>query len=192
MTAPPDQPADRPGDAPSIAKLLELHYPELRALAERQISAQRARDGRQTLSPSSLLGAAFERLLQQRTKINDRTHLAAIATMLFVRVLADRNRKRLAHKRGGRASTASIAASHEPPDERPTPADDAELDGDVERLYDMLAELAEREPRRAEALSLHQIGGLPMQQVADMLGVSLSTVERDIALARAWLAQKLK
>ena len=63
---------------------------------------------------------------------------------------------------------------------------------DVEFLHEKLAELAEREPRQAEALCLHQIGGLTVPQVAEMLDVSASTVERDIALARTWLAMRMK
>ena len=54
------------------------------------------------------------------------------------------------------------------------------------------AELAEREPRRAEAISLHTIGGMTVPMVAELLGVSVATVERDLALARAWLASQMK
>ena len=77
-------------------------------------------------------------------------------------------------------------------DAKPTPDEDILLDADVEFLHEKLAELAEKEPRRAEALSLHQIGGLTVAQVAVMLGVSVATVERDILLARTWLAQRMK
>ena len=177
--------------SPRLQELLEAHYQELRALAERQLAAERMRDGQQPLSPTSLLGEAFTRLLQQRTRIADKDHLAAIATMLFVRVLADRRRRRRAQKRGSGNGTRPIDEV-EVADGKPTPEEDILLDADVEFLHEKLAELAEREPRRAEALSLHQIGGLTVAQVAVMLGVSVATVERDVLLARTWLAQQMK
>jgi RNA polymerase sigma factor (TIGR02999 family) len=171
--------------------LLEEHYAELRSMAERQLAADRNRDGRQAMSPSSLLGEAFARLLKQRTAISNPQHLTAIATMLFVRILADSRRRRLAQKRGGRNHAGSLDGQ-DVADTKPTPEQDALLDADVEFLHQKLAELAEREPRQAEALCLHQIGGLTVAQVAEMLAVSPSTVERDIALARTWLAMRLR
>ncbi|MBU3683257.1 MAG: hypothetical protein FGM39_04465 [Phycisphaerales bacterium] len=106
--------------SPRLQELLEAHYQELRALAERQLAAERMRDGQQALSPTSLLGEAFTRLLQQRTRIADKNHLAAIATMLFVRVLADRHRRRRAQKRGGGNDTRPIDEV-EVSDGKPTP-----------------------------------------------------------------------
>jgi RNA polymerase sigma factor (TIGR02999 family) len=200
MSHSPNQPegaSPHSGGAPSgdrsspIALLLEQHYAELRAMAERQLAAERNRDGRHAMSPSSLLGEAFARLLTQRTAIANSQHLSAIATMLFVRILADTRRRRLAQKRGGRNHAGSLDGQ-DVADTKPTPDQDALLDADVEFLHEKLAELAEREPRQAEALCLHQIGGLTVPQVAEMLGVSVSTVERDIALARTWLAMRLK
>lgn len=191
----PSQPGGahpRRGEAPSpIAVLLEEHYAELRAMAERQLAAERKRDGRHAMSPSSLLGEAFARLLKQRTAITNTQHLSAIATMLFVRILADTRRRRLAQKRGGRNHASSLDGQ-EVADTKPTPDQGALLDADVEFLHEKLAELAEREPRQAEALCLHQIGGLTVPQVAEMLGVSASTVERDVTLARTWLAMQMK
>ncbi len=182
--------APRSGSSP-IAVLLEEHYAELRSMAERQLAADRNRDGRQAMSPSSLLGEAFARLLKQRTAISNPQHLTAIATMLFVRILADSRRRRLAQKRGGRNHAGSLDGQ-DVADTKPTPEQDALLDADVEFLHQKLAELAEREPRQAEALCLPQIGGLSVAQVAEMLAVSPSTVERDIALARTWLAMRLR
>ena len=182
--------APRSGSSP-IAVLLEEHYAELRSMAERQLAADRNRDGRQAMSPSSLLGEAFARLLKQRTAISNPQHLTEIATMLFVSILADSLRRRLAQKRGGRNHAGSLDGQ-DVADTKPTPEQDALLDADVEFLHQKLAELAEREPRQAEALCLHQIGGLTVAQVAEMLAVSPSTVERDIALARTWLAMRLR
>lgn len=197
------EPNDMPDDAPSaaesapsaghghIAGLVAEHYGALRALAERQLAADRARTGFATLSPTSLLGETFTRLLRQETKIASESHLSAIATMLFMRVLADRRRKRLALKRGGRDSALPTDGLEKESDRR-SPEEDAILAADVDFLHEKLAELAEREPRRAEAISLHTIGGMTVPMVAELLGVSVATVERDLALARAWLASQMK
>jgi RNA polymerase sigma factor (TIGR02999 family) len=174
-----------------ISELVAQHYGALRSLAERQLAADRARTGFATLSPTSLLGETFTRLLRQETRIVNESHLSAIATMLFMRVLADRRRKRLATKRGGRNRKFPVDGLERESDER-SPEEDALLAADVDFLHERLAELAEREPRRAEAISLHTIGGMTVPMVAELLGVSVATVERDLALARAWLASQMK
>jgi RNA polymerase sigma factor (TIGR02999 family) len=174
-----------------ISALVAQHYGALHSLAERQLAADRARTGFATLSPTSLLGETFTRLLRQETRIVNESHLSAIATMLFMRVLADRRRKRLATKRGGRKCKFPVEGLERESDER-SPEEDALLAADVDFLHEKLAELAEREPRRAEAISLHTIGGMTIPMVAELLGVSVATVERDLALARAWLASQMK
>lgn len=190
MTSDPSNLPGTPG-LDAMQGMIADHYGDLRALAERQLLAARSQGGSTTLSPTSLLGETFTRLLRQETKIQDRGHLAAIATMLFVRILADRRRRKHALKRGG-GKAARPLDGHDAPGQERSPDEDALLAADVEFLHEKLAELAEREPRRAEALSLHVIGGLTMPVVADLLKVSVATVERDIALARAWLATQLK
>ena len=173
-----------------IASLVAEHYSELRALAERQLRVDGMPGGRQP-SPTSLLGETFAHLLRQRNRIVNREHLSAIATMIFVRILADRRRRELALKRGGGSKPMPIDGAAAPRDDR-TAADEAIFSADIDRLHEKLSELAEREPRRAEALSLNAIGGLSAATVADLLGVSEATVQRDIALARAWLATQMK
>ena len=174
----------------SISMLVADQYGALRALAERQVTAERARNGQQTISPTSLLGETFRRLVQQETKIANSDHLAAIATMLFVRIIADRRRRRLTIKRGKGAKQLPLGEAVAQSDAR-TPAEESAHMSDVDVLHDKLAELAQISPRRAEALSLHMIGGITIPNVAKLLNVSVATVERDLALARAWLAAQM-
>ena len=174
----------------SISMMVADQYGALRALAERQVMAERARTGQQTISPTSLLGETFRRLVQQETKIANPDHLAAIATMLFVRIIADRRRRRLTIKRGGGAKQRPLGEEVAQSDAR-SPAEQSTHMSDVDVLHDKLAELAQISPRRAEALSLHMIGGITIPNVAKLLNVSVATVERDLALARAWLAAQM-
>ena len=175
----------------SISMLVADQYGALRALAERQVTAERARTGQQTISPTSLLGETFRRLVQQETKIANSDHLAAIATMLFVRIIADRRRRRLTIKRGGGAKQLPVGEEIAQSGAR-SPAEESAHMSDVDVLHDKLAELAQISPRRAEALSLHMIGGITIPNVAKLLNVSVATVERDLALARAWLAAQMR
>ena len=188
--APPPEPAEFPIPV-SISMLVADQYGALRALAERQVTAERARTGQQTISPTSLLGETFRRLVQQETKIANSDHLAAIATMLFVRIIADRRRRRLTIKRGGGAKQLPIGDEIAQSGAR-SPAEESAHMSDVDVLHDKLAELAQISPRRAEALSLHMIGGITIPNVAKLLNVSVATVERDLALARAWLAAQMR
>lgn len=188
--APPSETAEFPIPV-SISMLVADQYGALRALAERQVTAERARTGQQTISPTSLLGETFRRLVQQETKIANSDHLAAIATMLFVRIIADRRRRRLTIKRGGGAKQLPIGEVIAQSDAR-SPAEESAHMSDVDVLHDKLAELAQISPRRAEALSLHMIGGITIPNVAKLLNVSIATVERDLALARAWLAAQMR
>lgn len=175
----------------SISMLVADQYGALRVLAERQVNAERARTGQQTISPTSLLGETFRRLVQQETKIANSDHLAAIATMLFVRIIADRRRRRLTIKRGGGAKQLPIGEVITHSGAR-SPAEESAHMSDVDVLHDKLAELAQLSPRRAEALSLHMIGGITIPHVAKLLNVSVATVERDLSLARAWLATQMR
>ena len=118
-----DVPLDNP-ESPipaSISLMVADHYGALRALAERQVTAERARTGQQTISPTSLLGETFRRLVQQETQIANPDHLAAIATMLFVRIIADRRRRRLTIKRGKGAKQLPLGEAVAQSDAR-TPA----------------------------------------------------------------------
>ena len=189
-TAPLSETAEFP-IAVSISMLVADQYGALRALAERQVTAERARTGQQTISPTSLLGETFRRLVQQETKIANSDHLAAIATMLFVRIIADRRRRRLTIKRGGGAKQLPVGEEIAQSGAR-SPAEESAHMSDVDVLHDKLAELAQISPRRAEALSLHMIGGITIPNVAKLLKVSVATVERDLSLARAWLAAQMR
>jgi RNA polymerase sigma factor (TIGR02999 family) len=98
------------------------------------------------------------------------------------RILVDHATARSATKRGGKASKL--------------PLDDAivispELGDDVLNLHEALNQLAERDQRKAEIMELHYFGGLTYEEMAEVLGLSRSTLDRDIRFAKAWLRAKL-
>ena len=90
---------------------------------------------------------------------------------------------RAAEKRGGKA--------------KKLPLDDVivvspELGEDVLNLHEALNQLAEQDSRKAEILELHYFGGLTYEEMGEVLGLSSSTLDRDMRFARAWLRTRLE
>ena len=96
------------------------------------------------------------------------------------RILVDRARARGAEKRGGQRQRLELS------DHPAMEADDQLLD-----LDQALERLAQRDPRKAQVIELRYFAGLTLDQVAETLGISPATADRDWAYARAWLYQEL-
>lgn len=150
----------------------------------RQASAFLSRERRaHTLQPTALVNEAFLRLVRQRAvRWSDRRHFFAVAAMSMRRVLVDAARRRGAQRRGMdpvRVSLASADAAEEP-------------DLDLLDLHRALDQLAALDTRQAQIVTLRYFGGLSVPDVAELLGVSISTVESDWRMARAWLRCRLR
>lgn len=157
-----------------------LSYAELRQTARHLLYRERAAH---TLSPTALVHEAFLRLAGQRRRAwNERDGLLAAATLMMKRVLANHGRDRNTLKRRGRrAHVEYIDAMH---------AQNRGGDrGDIVR--DCLVRLQERDPRGAEIAFLRLYRGLGSEVIAETVGVSLRTVEREWSAARAWLRAEL-
>jgi RNA polymerase sigma factor (TIGR02999 family) len=207
MTTPLSSPNDRSpltlaldelsgGGRGAFARLIELVYSDLRGLAVRRL---RDAPGAHDLQPTELVSETVLRLLEQRNAYADRDHFFAIATRLMLRVIIDRQRERLAAKRGGGRAPLSIdhAAEGEAPLAERLTAELSTLepagraDRETVRLGKALAEFHEEHPRAAEVVTLHVVGEMPLPRVAEVLGVSLATVERDWRRAKDSLLEKL-
>jgi RNA polymerase sigma factor (TIGR02999 family) len=108
----------------------------------------------------------------------NRAHFLAICASLMRRILVDYARRRQYQKRGGGALQVSLAEAESLPNERAT---------DLVALDEALARLAEVDPRRAQVVELRFFGGLNIEETAEVLQVSPTTVERDWTIAKAWL-----
>jgi RNA polymerase sigma factor (TIGR02999 family) len=169
------------GDAEAGQTLLPILAGELRGIAARLLRRERADH---TLQPTALVNEAWMRLFQGQG-IDDpqgRRHFFALAARVMRQVLVDHARRRGRDTRGG--------------GEQPQPLDEAlavvQVEGvDVLDLDVALEELAALDERQARVVELRFFGGLEAQEVAEVLEVSLSTVERDWRAARAWLYQRL-
>ncbi|MCC6623674.1 MAG: sigma-70 family RNA polymerase sigma factor [Deltaproteobacteria bacterium] len=173
------------GDAKAHDEILPLVYEHLRALATSQIRG--ARD--HTLQPTALVHELFLKLAGgAAADIRSRGHFMAVAATAMRQILIDHARRGGAQKRGGERARVSLA------DLRPGEA--AELSGggdvvDALALHDALERLAKLDPRQARLVELRVFGGMTQDEVAEVLGASLRTIEREWRKVRAWLAREL-
>lgn len=136
-----------------------------------------------TLQPTAVVHEAFVKLAERKsTDFKDEDHFLATAATVLRSVLVDHARRRRSKKRGGVAWKVSVDEFQ--------PMDPSVEVGGVLALEDALQQLAKNDARSAQVAELRIFGGLPMDQVARMLGVAVATAERDWRLARAWLERE--
>lgn len=170
----------RSGDATASEALIRALYGELRGIAARCLRSERAGH---TLQPTALVHEAYLKLVnQQDADYKSRGHFMAIAAMVMRRILVSHAEKRSAAKRGGKAARLPL-------DDDELPARAQELD--LLALNDALDRLAARDARKARIVEQRFFAGVEMSQIAEHLGVSLSTVKRDWEYARTWLMREL-
>jgi RNA polymerase sigma factor (TIGR02999 family) len=168
-------------DAGAREALLRLLYNDLRAQASRYFRAQRADH---TLQPTALVHEAFMRIAGNASiAFEGRSHFLAVAAMAMRNVLADHARRRRAEKRGGRERERVTLTG--------LGSDDGERVIDALDLDEALAALHREDERQAKIVELRFYGGLSVDEVAHVLGVSPRTVDLDWRMARAWLRTRL-
>lgn len=157
-------------------------YRHLHAIAARQMRNE-APD--HTLQTTVLVHEAFVRLVDQADVAwHDRIHFYKLAARIMRRVLLDQARRRRAAKRG---AGLRVSLDDTPPDVLITPAPDDRLLA----LDEALSALAEHEPRASQVVDLRWFGGLDVNETAQALGVSPSTVKREWRFAQAYLRRAL-
>jgi len=171
----------RAGDPSSHAQLLPLIYEELRHIARRQLSGERA----QTLMTTDLVHEAWLRLVDAPLhNLNNRLHFFAVAARAMRQVLVDAARRRNAAKRGGSLQPMSIEDAADWLSEHKSEA--------LLALNDALEHLQAMDGRMASIVELRYFGGLTIAETAKLLQVSDSTVKRDWETAKVWLFSELK
>jgi RNA polymerase sigma factor (TIGR02999 family) len=166
------------GDVAARDQLFPIVYAELRRRAAGYL--RREAQGH-TLPPTGLVHEAYLRLSEQNPGWKNRSHFFAVASQMMRRILVDHARARKAAKRPGPAIQMDFG---EPPASRSGEIDIIALDGALE-------ELAKADPRQARMVDLRFFGGLTLEEVASVLGVSLATANRQWRVARAWLHQRV-
>ena len=171
----------RQGDQAAFGQIAALVERELHRLAASYL--RRERPGH-TLQPTALVNEAFLRLMGQAggSDWESRSHFVAMAAHHMRQILVDYARRHRAAKRGAGATLIPLDEAEPASDPRPV---------DLLALDEALLKLAAVDPRKAQAMELKFFGGLELSEIAEVLGVSVKTVGRDVRLAGAWLRSAL-
>lgn len=168
------------GDEEALDQLMPLVYDELHRLAGAYLRRERREH---TLQPTALVNEAYLKLVRQRNiRWQNRAQFFGVAAQLMRRILVDHARANYADKRGGdrvNVSLKNIGAFGNQPTT------------DVLALHDVLNRLAEIDPDQSRIVELRFFGGLTIEEAAEVMQVSHSTVEREWKIAKAWLKREL-
>ena len=166
------------GDAAAGEALAPMVYDELRRVARRVFAGESAGH---TLQATALVHEAFAKLIDVDVTWQDRAHFYALSARMMRRLLVNHANARLAEKRGGGDVKVTL--------------DPSELGGgsDAEfmQVHEALNALAEIDARKAELIELQYFGGLTFKEMGQVTGLSSSTLDRDLRMARAWLKDYL-
>lgn len=166
----------RNGDKAALDQLMPLVYEELRRLARRFMGKER-RD--HTLQTSALINEAYLRLVDQRdTPWQNRAHFFAVAAQVMRHILIDHARSYQYEKRGAGAQKLSLDEAMALTEERAA---------ELVALDDALTSLATVDPRKSRIVELRFFGGLSIEETAEVMELSPTTVQREWRAAKAWL-----
>jgi RNA polymerase sigma-70 factor, ECF subfamily len=169
------------GDQEAAARLVPLIYEELRHLAARRLRQERPDH---TLQATALVHEAYVKLAAQRSaKWQNRAQFFGVASQVMRRILVDYARGQQRIRRGGKQQKVSL--------------DDVllvspERTEEVLSVHESLSRLEKLDARQARIVELHYFGGLTVEEIAEVVGLSSKTVMRELNVAKAWLYGDLK
>ena len=174
--------AARDGDGQAVDRLFERLYPELRQLAAARL--RHSGDAR-PLDTTALVHESYLRLCErQALDVADRAHFMAYAAKVMRSVVVDLVRAQQAQRRGGDCAIVTLSTGLMA--ELPSGEDE------VLRIHEALAGLAEVDPRLVQVVELRYFVGLSHDEIAQSLGLSTRTIERDWERARTYLYAALQ
>ncbi len=162
----------------TVEQVLPIVYEELRAVARRE---RRRLAGGETLATTALINETYLKLANNPA-FASRGSFLRIASVAMRRILVDRVRAQFALKRGSGESAVTIEEIHD------FVVDDEQH---VMNVHEALQALSALNPRLVEIVECRFFAGYSESQTAEALGVSERTVQRDWAIARAWLKKEL-
>jgi RNA polymerase sigma factor (TIGR02999 family) len=171
----------RGGDEAALEKLTRLVYDELRRLANRYLRGERRNH---TLQGTALVHEAYMRLVgYTELEWQNRAHFFGVAARIMRQILIDHARKHQSDKRGGGRENLPLDEAAVFSTERPE---------SLVALDDALEALAEVDPQKSRVIELRYFGGLGIEEISEVTGLSISTVRRHMRLAEAWLHRELE
>ena len=169
------------GDVAARDRVMAAVYEELRRRAAAHLRRERAG---YTLQPTALVHETYLHLINQNaTQWRNRGQFFGVASQIMRRILVDRARARKTAKRSGQWARVTLDEAL---------ADHPAHAVDVLDLDAALTDLASLDARKSQIAELKFFGGLTLEQIGDVLDLSVATVEREWQLARAWLYARLQ
>lgn len=162
-------------DKPDLQAVFDRLYPELKKLARARLAVMSSGE---TLTPTALVHEAFDRLVQaQNLDLQGRRHFFACAGRVMRYIIIDHLRMAGSQKRGGDQVAVTLTEAIAGEDDLPQLLD-------LDRALD---ELDQINPLQRELVEMRFFAGLPMTEIADLLGLSSRTAGREWQRARAFL-----
>jgi len=170
-------------DEGSLEKLFPIVYDELKLLAAQIFQGEFRKD--HTLQPTALVHEAYMRLMGDFDEISwqSRAHFFGIAARSMRQILVSHAIAHKAEKRGGGQTVIAL-------DEAISYLSTQSIE--MVSLNEALKRLEELDRRQAEIVELRFFGGLTVEEAAEVLNVSASTVKREWEMARVWLYRQLR
>jgi len=167
------------GDAEAYNRLFSQVYHELRYMAQNQLAGY---DG--ALQKTELIHELYLKLIDQtQTDLRDRSHFFAVCARVMRHIMVDLHRKDTSQKRGG--------------SQQPLPLDEERIameehSGHLLMLHDLMNELEAIDERLYTVTDLRFFAGMTVEEIAKLMNLSVTTIERDWRKARGWFYQQIK
>jgi RNA polymerase sigma factor (TIGR02999 family) len=167
----------RQGNDKALERITDLVYRDLKRLAAHYLDGEQAS---KTLQPTALVHEAYLHIASIRDlDWKARGQFIAVMAQMMRRILIDHARRRKSAKRDS-GQPLNIAGGEGEPQVL-----------DMLLVDQVLDRMSSRYPRHAEIVQLRFFGGLESKEIAEVMDISLTTVERDWRFARAWLQKQL-
>lgn len=169
------------GDQKAAAELVPLVYEELRRLAARHLAHERSDH---TLQATALVHEAYVKLAAQKdAKWQNRAQFFGVASQSMRRILVDYARGKQRIRRGGKQQKVSLENVLLVSQDRTE---------EMLAVHESLSRLETLDARQAKIVELRYFGGLKVEEIAEVVGISAKTVMRELNVAKAWLYGNLK
>ena len=169
------------GDQKAASELVPLVYEELRRLAARHLAHERSDH---TLQTTALVHEAYVKLAGQKdAKWQNRAQFFGVASQAMRRILVDYARTKQRIRRGGKQQKVSLDDVSLVSSERTE---------EVLAVHESLSRLEALDARQARIVELRYFGGLTVEEIAEVVGISAKTVMRELNVAKAWLYGDLR
>jgi len=168
----------RRGDDAAFGRVVQAVHGEFMRMAASRLRGHDA----STLGKGDVVNEAMLRLMQAPAEWQNRAHFFATVSLTMRSVLREHARARLADKRGGERVQLTLTSAA---------LGEESMAADLLTLDALLDQLALHDPRSAQVLEMTYFTGLQRSDIAEVLAISVPTVDRELRFARAWLAEQL-